>query len=187
MENDINDVLATKRAWRNAEAIERRKSQRRIKDGSPEDRKDLADVLRAGRKAERLPWPSYNWRPWWEHLLRKMGLLMVMMVICGCAQAYTASWYSQTDAYIKPLTASGEIFNDRALTAASWAYPLGTLVRVTNRATGASVVVRINDRGPAKRLYRKGRIIDLTKTAFARIAPISAGIIHIKVEVISGF
>jgi rare lipoprotein A len=58
-------------------------------------------------------------------------------------------------------TASGERMNPGALTAAHPSLPFGTRVRVTNRHTGRSVVVRINDRGP----FVKGRVIDLSPAA----------------------
>ncbi|HEY1545480.1 MAG TPA: septal ring lytic transglycosylase RlpA family protein [Xanthobacteraceae bacterium] len=55
-------------------------------------------------------------------------------------------------------TANGEFASSGGLTAAHKSLPFGTMVRVTNRNTGRSVIVRINDRGP----YVHGRIIDLT-------------------------
>jgi len=58
-------------------------------------------------------------------------------------------------------TASGQRFNQNAMTAAHKTLPFGTEVRVTNEHTGKSVVVRINDRGP----YAHGRVIDLSKAA----------------------
>lgn len=58
-------------------------------------------------------------------------------------------------------TASGEIFNQNALTAAHRTLPFGTMVRVTNKRNGKSVVVRINDRGP----FIAGRVIDLSRAA----------------------
>jgi rare lipoprotein A len=58
-------------------------------------------------------------------------------------------------------TASGERMNPGGLTAAHPSLPFGTKVRVTNRHTGRSVVVRINDRGP----FVKGRVIDLSPAA----------------------
>ncbi|NTW13657.1 MAG: DUF348 domain-containing protein [Candidatus Moranbacteria bacterium] len=64
------------------------------------------------------------------------------------------------------------------LAAASLSLPLGSYARVTNTATGKSVIVVINDRGP----YGKGRIIDLDKVAFEKIASIGAGVIEVKVE-----
>jgi rare lipoprotein A len=58
-------------------------------------------------------------------------------------------------------TASGEHMNSGELTAAHPSLPFGTRVTVTNRHTGRSVVVRINDRGP----FVKGRVIDLSPAA----------------------
>ncbi|MDO4769650.1 MAG: septal ring lytic transglycosylase RlpA family protein, partial [Brachymonas sp.] len=59
------------------------------------------------------------------------------------------------------LTANGERYNMNALTAAHRTLPFGTMVLVKNTATGKTVTVRINDRGP----YIKGRIIDLSRAA----------------------
>lgn len=56
--------------------------------------------------------------------------------------------------------------------------PLGSYVKVTNRANGKSVIVQINDRGP----FGPGRIIDLDKVAFQKIAPLGAGVIDVKME-----
>ena len=76
-------------------------------------------------------------------------------------------------------TASGERFNNNALTAAHRKLPFGTKIRVTNVNNGKSVIVRVNDRGP----YTKGRVIDLSKEAFSKIASISAGVTRVKLEV----
>lgn len=56
--------------------------------------------------------------------------------------------------------------------------PMGSYVRVTNPNNGKSVIVQINDRGP----FGNGRIIDLDKVAFAKIAPIGAGVANITME-----
>jgi uncharacterized protein YabE (DUF348 family) len=64
------------------------------------------------------------------------------------------------------------------LFAASTTIPKGAFVKVTNLANGKSVVVEINDYGP----QGKGRIIDLDKVAFAKIASLGAGVIGVKVE-----
>ncbi len=56
--------------------------------------------------------------------------------------------------------------------------PMGSYVKVTNRANGKSVIVKINDRGP----FVPGRIIDLDKVAFAKIASVGAGVIDVKME-----
>ena len=78
-------------------------------------------------------------------------------------------------------TASGERFNQEALTAAHKTLPLGTKVRVTNLRNGESVDVKINDRGP----YHKGRVIDLSKGAARELRMINSGTAKVKVEVIA--
>lgn len=95
-----------------------------------------------------------------------------------------ASWYSECDKGILKTTANMEQFNDRKLTCAMWGIPFNTLVRVTNRENGKSVIVRVNDRGPAKRLARRGRVIDLTKRAFSRIASLKYGLISVQVTIL---
>lgn len=89
-----------------------------------------------------------------------------------------ASWYGP--GFHGRRTASGEIFNMYDYTAAHRSLPFGTRVRVTNLKNGKSVVVRINDRGPAK----KDRIIDLSYQAAKKIDMIRDGIVKVRVEVI---
>ncbi|HUD19895.1 MAG TPA: septal ring lytic transglycosylase RlpA family protein [Patescibacteria group bacterium] len=67
-------------------------------------------------------------------------------------------------------TGSGEPFNPDALTAASWFYPMGTELQVTDEQNGASVTVRVNDRGPDRVDY-PDVIIDLTRGAMAKLDP----------------
>jgi rare lipoprotein A len=74
-------------------------------------------------------------------------------------QAGMASWYGP--GFHGRKTASGERFNTNDLTAAHRFLPFGTRVRVVNAATGRSVVVRINDRGP----FHGGRVIDLSRAS----------------------
>lgn len=93
----------------------------------------------------------------------------------------TASWYSESDPGINLTTANGEIFDDSQWTCASWDFPFGTWLRVTNLSNEKMVFCRVNDRGPAKRL---GRLIDLTKSAFHEIAPLGAGLVSVKVEMV---
>ncbi|MGD9922874.1 MAG: septal ring lytic transglycosylase RlpA family protein [Pseudorhodoplanes sp.] len=76
-------------------------------------------------------------------------------------------------------TASGERFNPGHLTAAHRTLPFGTMVRVTHKKTGRSVVVRINDRGP----FIRGRVIDLSPKAaaavgFSGLAPVTLTLVH---------
>lgn len=77
-------------------------------------------------------------------------------------------------------TASGERFNPSGMTAAHRTLPFGSRVRVTNPATGASVTVRVNDRGP----FVAGRCLDLTPAAFARIAALDTGVVKVTYEVL---
>jgi rare lipoprotein A len=75
-------------------------------------------------------------------------------------------------------TASGERFNQHALTAAHRTLPFGTRVKVTNLNNDRSVVVRINDRGP----HIRGRIIDLSREAADRLGMLRAGVVRVRVE-----
>lgn len=81
-----------------------------------------------------------------------------------------ASWYGPK--FHGKATANGEIFNMEDLTAAHRTLPFNTVVRVTNKANGRSVDVRINDRGP----YIGDRIIDLSRRAAREIDMFNAGI-----------
>jgi rare lipoprotein A (peptidoglycan hydrolase) len=67
----------------------------------------------------------------------------------------------------------------------SWFYPLGAKVRVTLRtAAGAvrSVLVTVTDRGPDRQLVRRGRIIDLARAAFERLANPESGLASVTVH-----
>lgn len=79
------------------------------------------------------------------------------------------------------LTANGERFNMRELTAAHKTLPFGSLVRVTNPRNGRSVTVRINDRGP----FIRGRHIDLSRAAAEEIGMISTGHARVEMELVA--
>jgi rare lipoprotein A len=79
------------------------------------------------------------------------------------------------------LTANGERFNPRGLTAAHRTLPFGTLVRVMNVRTGKAVVVRINDRGP----FIRGRIIDLALGAAERVGLTRSGVARVTLSVLN--
>ena len=89
--------------------------------------------------------------------------------------------------------ANGKRFNPDRLTAASWFYPLGTRVRVTldspalngKKYPPRTVIVTITDRGPARRLVRDGRIIDLTYAAFKTLAHPDLGLVEVSVKPIN--
>ena len=120
-------------------------------------------------------------------------LILILATLSACSQTRTstntnypttnyetgkASYYA--DKYQGRQTANGERFNQNARTAAHKTLAFGTWVKVTNIRNGTSVVVRINDRGP----FIKGRIIDLSKSAFSAIANRRLGVIKVVVEVI---
>jgi rare lipoprotein A len=77
-------------------------------------------------------------------------------------------------------TASGEKFDTNDLTAAHPTLPFGTRLRVTNVATGRSVTVRINDRGP----YVPGRVVDVSHSAANALGMVQSGIAKVKLDVV---
>jgi rare lipoprotein A len=122
----------------------------------------------------------------------RLLLSLVFLLAAGCARAVRpsepvavaavveappeaateglASWYGAQFAG-KP-TASGEPFDPTALTAAHRTLPFGACVRVTSVASGKSVQVRINDRGP----FVAGRMIDLSEAAAAQVGLTTEGV-----------
>ena len=77
-------------------------------------------------------------------------------------------------------TASGEKFDAHDLTAAHRTLPFGTRLRVTNVATGRSVTVRVNDRGP----YIPGRVVDVSGSAANELGIVESGIAKVKLDVV---
>jgi len=82
---------------------------------------------------------------------------------CRAVQSGTASWYGGK--FHGRKTASGERYNQDAMTAAHKTLPFGTRLIVKNSRNGREVSVKINDRGP----FIKGRIIDLSRTAARKL------------------
>ena len=111
---------------------------------------------------------------------------LLSLIITGCSSAPSvykgviekgkASYYA--DKYHGRTTASGEVFNQQALSAAHQTLGFGSRVKVTNISNNKSVIVTINDRGP----FIRGRIIDLSKKAFSQIASVKQGVIDVTVE-----
>lgn len=87
-------------------------------------------------------------------------LSVFILVISTNVSAATASWYGKP--FHGRLTASGEVYNMNALTAAHNSLPFGTRVEVTNLSNKKKVTVRINDTGG---FAKYGRVIDLSKKA----------------------
>ena len=94
----------------------------------------------------------------------------------GYRKTGMASWYG--DAFHGRLTANGEIYDMTHLTAAHPTMPLPSYARVTNTRNGASVIVRVNDRGP----YAHGRVIDLSRRAAELLDYTHSGVAKVDVE-----
>jgi rare lipoprotein A len=128
--------------------------------------------------------------------MRKLALCLLVCGGCAAAQGAStiavhgggdvvtqrqegmASWYGREQH--GQLTANGERFDMRALTAAHKTLKMHTRVRVTNKLNGRQVTVRINDRGP----YSRGRIIDLSMAAAQILGMIERGVVPVLVEVL---
>ncbi|MFJ4196754.1 septal ring lytic transglycosylase RlpA family protein [Pseudomonas sp. NPDC089534] len=111
----------------------------------------------------------------------------LLSLLAGCASTDTIDphGYDQTGVasyygakHHGKRTASGEPFNQNALTAAHRQLPFGTRVKVTNLKNDRSCVVRINDRGP----HTRGRLIDLSREAAQRLGMIGSGTARVRVQ-----
>lgn len=105
--------------------------------------------------------------------MRLMTLLLGLTVSLSATAKY-ATWYGGK--FHGKLTASGERFNQNALTCASNKYKFGTQLIVTNLYNGKSVTCTVNDRGE---FDKYGVSLDLSKAAFAKISPLSKGKIKV--------
>ena len=94
----------------------------------------------------------------------------------GFRERGTASWYGER--FHGRQTASGEPFDMHALTAAHPHLPLQSVVRVSAVGTGASVIVRINDRGP----FADERVIDLSRAAARQLGMLESGTAEVTIE-----
>ena len=121
------------------------------------------------------PPPSPSHAPGQQHLARRQCL---DRLVTGSGRSFSgkASFYGNESG---SKTASGQRFNQNAMTAAHRSLPFGTKLRVTHR--GQSVVVTINDRGP----FIRGRVLDLSTGAARAIGLTGAGVGHVTAEVVS--
>lgn len=92
------------------------------------------------------------------------------------SQTGVASWYGRQ--FHGKKTASGELFDQNGLTAAHRSLPLNCYVKVTNKANGKSVVVKVNDRGP----FSSSRVMDLSYGAAKQIGLVNAGSGNVLIE-----
>lgn len=98
----------------------------------------------------------------------------------GRMQTGVASWYGP--GFDRQTAASGETYDQEALTAAHKTLPFGTVVRVLSQTTGRCVFVRINDRGP----YIDGRIIDLSHAAATAVGMDGTAPVQVEVYALPG-
>lgn len=109
-----------------------------------------------------------------------VAALAAATTLAVSAEAATciASWYGGGERLSRH-TANGEVFRPQGITAAHRTLPFGTRVRVTHR--GRSVVVRVNDRGPAG---WTGKCIDLSRGAAAKIGLIRRGVGPVTLQIL---
>lgn len=105
-------------------------------------------------------------------------LVMASQVLAAELEKGIASYYA--DSLHGNPTASGEDYDRSAMTAAHRTLPFGTRVKVTNLDTGATAVLRINDRGP----HVEGRIIDVSGEAARKLDLMDSGTAAVTVEVL---
>lgn len=98
----------------------------------------------------------------------------------GWIEEGEASWYGP--GFHGKQTASGEVYDMDALTAAHRELPFGSHVKVVNLENGREVQVRINDRGP----FAKGRVLDVSRAAARQIEMIGPGTARVRIEVLRG-
>ncbi|MPX29180.1 Rare lipoprotein A precursor [Moraxella catarrhalis] len=110
----------------------------------------------------------------------KKILVTVLALSALSAQAATVTFYG--DKFHGKKTASGERFNQNAMTCASNSHKFGTRLKVTNTANDKSVICRVNDRGG---FSKYGVTLDLSKGAFAKIAPLAQGRARVIIEKVS--
>ena len=101
-------------------------------------------------------------------------------VDAGWQETGEASWYGP--GFHGNQTASGEVYDMEAMTAAHKKLPFGTRVRIHNLDNGRQTEVRINDRGP----FARGRIIDLSRAAARDIGMLGSGTARVRIEVLEG-
>ena len=97
----------------------------------------------------------------------------------GFIEEGIASWYGP--GFHGKRTANGETYDMHAMTAAHTILPLGTIVRVTNKSNGRSLVLRINDRGP----FVNDRVIDLSRAAADKLDIVAKGTAPVRIVAIS--
>jgi len=125
-------------------------------------------------------------------VFRLMAISFLMAVFMSSqatgAPVYTASYYTYASCIregTSGIMANGRRLQDEGVcTAAMWGVKFGTKVKVKNIKNSKEVIVTITDRGPAKRLVRQGRIIDLNLEAMRRLDGIKRGLIQVEITIL---
>lgn len=128
---------------------------------------------------------------------QSMKIIFILFVLsaigyfypCFCMAAPEAPEFGMASFYSyecadQPM-ANGESFDPEKRTAASWFYDLGTVLLVKSLDTGLMTEVVVTDRGPNKRLVKKGRIIDLSKRAFEDICALQKGLTNVTITIVA--
>ena len=121
--------------------------------------------------------------------LKTIFICIVVYSTTSLAQVTKVSWYGP--GFHGRLTASGEVYDENAFTAASPTLPFNSLVEVVNLSNGKKIVVKINDRGPYHCVQgtstavrplepHHSRSLDLSKAAFKSIANLGRGVLNVK-------
>jgi rare lipoprotein A (peptidoglycan hydrolase) len=121
-----------------------------------------------------------------KRLVARGVFSLIFVLFCNYkAFALQASYYSIQSLHrdrqweiTKGRCANGENFADDKLTCATWLFPLGSILRITNTQNSQSVIVKVTDR--INRRFAKTRV-DLSKGAFAKIADCRQGVVSIKI------
>lgn len=118
-----------------------------------------------------------------RQLTAAAAVLLILFTLSASAenvfpQYGNASWYGNS--FHGRKTASGQIFDQNALTGANRTLPFGSVVRVTNLRNGRYVDITINDRGP----FIKTRIIDISRAAAREIGILHRGVARVRVSLI---
>jgi rare lipoprotein A len=120
--------------------------------------------------------------------VRLIALALLLSLVAGCSsrpatrpeggfdQVGLCSYYALK--FHGHKTASGERYNQEAMTAAHRHLPFGSVVKVINLENGKWVEVRVNDRGP----FVKGRIIDVSYAAAKKLKMIREGVVRVRVQ-----
>lgn len=138
----------------------------------------LASCGTTGHRVRVEPGPSWMrpWeRPYWVDGIRYVPLLKAD----GFREEGLASWYGVEEH--GNLTSNGELFDMHKPSAAHKTLPLGSIIRVTSKASGKSTVVRVNDRGP----FIPGRIVDLSYRAAQDLDIVGGGVAPVLLEVLT--